>query len=163
VDIKCHLAIYTKIQCWRKAWFVWFNVRKHYNGYKHVGFRERKTAQELRMAYEIKRVYTSCITTQKHDIIKTRDNPATQQISIRVSWLTFLSNVSVFTPRSKYTALILGPKKVMGQAWKNIGQLKIWDLWDTVEGKCALFQTVILHVKHSSRTPSQTSPLATLN
>jgi hypothetical protein len=45
--------------------FVWFNVRQHNNGYIDVSFWEKKTAQALRIANEIKRVYTSCIFTQK--------------------------------------------------------------------------------------------------
>jgi hypothetical protein len=77
------------------------------NGYVDVSFWERKAAaQGLRIADEKKSVYSSCIiTSRKYDIITTRHNPATQQISIRVSRFTFLTNVSVFTPWSKYVSI----------------------------------------------------------
>jgi hypothetical protein len=46
--------------------FCMVNVRKHNNGYTDVSFWEIKTpAQGLRRANKIKRVYASCIITQK--------------------------------------------------------------------------------------------------
>jgi hypothetical protein len=64
--------------------FVWFNVRQPNNGYLDVDFWERNPAQGLRITNEMNAFTLVASLPRKYDIITTRHNPATQQISIRV-------------------------------------------------------------------------------